>query len=377
MKKLLLSAIILLGLKAHSQSITELYNNREYKAIVKHEKDGDKLTADELYMIGYAFFQLENDEKSVEFYDKAIAKGLDTPGLHFYKGLSLRYMGRLDNALKEIEIALKAEPQNQEYMNEKGMVYYDKKDLDKALEVFEAAKALPPTFPEPFFWAARIYDEKGQFDKALDGYYEASRNLDPNESSYYLSALMGIGRLEYMHKKNYTNSTKAYLAAMKIDPENYDLHSKLIMNLNAAKMYSKADSVFEVVRKAFEQGKLPKEDMEIKTMAVADFQWNGQTAQVRRSFVEPKETLDISYKVFLLNKEGDKVVRRFMVEKTTQLGEDSAKHLLCEKDKESGDHITYPYGWNTDKIPLESLIEGVTLVLDKKMKQGASSNFGK
>src|ERR1043165_5881148 len=100
MKKLLLSAIILLGLKAHSQSITELYNNREYKAIVKHEKDGDKLTADELYMIGYAFFQLENDEKSVEFYDKAIAKGLDTPGLHFYKGLSLRYMGRLDNALK-------------------------------------------------------------------------------------------------------------------------------------------------------------------------------------------------------------------------------------------------------------------------------------
>ncbi|MFL5763226.1 MAG: tetratricopeptide repeat protein [Bacteroidia bacterium] len=376
MKKILLLILISRSLAVHSQTVADLYEKRDYKELVKYEKKAAKLTGEELYMVGYAFFQMEEDEKAISFYDKAIAKGLDSAGVHFYKGLSLRYLKKYDEAMKEVEIALKAEPQNQEYMNEKGVIYYEEKDLDHALEVFEAAKALPPTYPEPFFWAARIYDEKGMFSKALDGYYEASRNLDPESSSYYLSSLMAIGRLEYSEKKNYVNSMKAYLAALKLDPENYEIHSWLMRDLNAAKMYAKADSIFEFVRKVYENGKLPEEDMKIGTIAIADFEWNGQMAQVRRSFKEPKETLDVSYKVFLLDKAGENVVRRFLVEKTTPLSEHDAKHLLCENDKEHNTHITYPYGWETDTIPLESLIKGVVMVLDGKMKQGASSTPG-
>ena len=139
----------------------------------------------------------------------------------------------------------------------------------------------------------------------------------------------------------------------------------------------KADSIFDLVKIAFEKGKLPKEDMEIKTIAIAQFEWNGQTTTIRKSLIDPKESLDISYKVFLLNKEGDKVERRFVIEKTIQLEKDGAKHLLCEQDKKTGDHITYPYGWSTDNIPLDDLEKAVKLVLDGKMKYSAKSNFGK
>ena len=64
-----------------------------------------------------------------------------------------------------------------------------------------------------------------------------------------------------------------------------------------------------------------------------------------------------------------------MVEKTIKLP-DGPKHLLCEKDKKTSVHITYPYGWKTDAIPLDDLKKAIGLVLDGKMEKGASSNFG-
>lgn len=359
---------------SYGQTVTELYNNKDYQSLIKYEKKSDKLTPDELYMIGFAFFQLENDNKAIEFYDKAITKGLDNGAVHFYKGLSLRYLKKYEEALKEIEFSLKKEPTNQEYMNEKGMVFYSQSQYAKALEIFEQAKKLPNTFPEPYYWVARIYHEKQEFDKALKAYYDAIKYI-PIMNSNYLTCLTSIGQLEYTFTKDFKKSAKAYSDAILLDKENYELYYKLIKSYNAEKEYEKADSVFSIVKIAFEKGKLPKEDMEIKTIGIAQFEWNGQRATIIKSLIDPIETLDISYKVFLLNKEGDKVERRFVVEKTIQIEKDGAKHLLCEQDKKTGGHITYPYGWKTDKIPLDDLQRAVILVLDKKIKQGASSKF--
>ncbi len=50
--------------------------------------------------------------------------------------------------------------------------------------------------------------------------------------------------------------------------------------------------------------------------------------------------------------------------------------MLCEKDKKTGEHITYLYGWETDAMPLDDLKKAVGLVLDGKMKKGASSRVG-
>ena len=368
--------IFLIYSLSYGQSVTELYNNKNYQELVKHEKKADKLSPDELYMVGFAFFQLENDNKAIEFYDKAIAKGLDDGSIHFYKGLSLCYQKKYDEALKEIDISLMKEPNNQEFMNQKGQIYRYQGQEDKALDFFEQATKLPNTYGEPYFWVAYIYHGKKDFKKALTLYYVALDSV-PQKNSYYQTTLESIGQLEYTYTKDYLKSAKAYSQAIQLDKDNYELYYKLMKSYNAAKEYVKADSIFGLVKIAFEKGKLPKEDMEIKTIAIAQFEWNGQTATIRKSLIDPKESLDISYKVFLLNKEGDKVERRFVVEKTIQLEKDGAKHLLCEQDKKTGDHITYPYGWSTDNIPLDDLEKAVKLVLDGKMKYGAKSNFGK
>ncbi len=376
MKTLLtLLFVLLISSNVQSQTVSELYNESKYSELIALEPKSDKFTGEEMYMIGFAFFQLENDKKAIECYDKAMKRGYTVAAVYFYKGLSLCFMKEYKDALKELETAIKMEPSNQEYLNQKALVFLYQKKEDEALKIFEQATKLPNTYGEPFYWVAYIYHGKGEYQKALDLYYIAADSV-PETNSYLLSSLESIGQLEYTFTFNYSKSAKAYEKAIQYNPSNYEYYYKLMKSLNAAKDYAKADSVFMMVKKSFEDGKLPSEDMEIKTVAIAQFEWNGQSAVIRRSLVDPKDVLDISYKVFLINKEGDAIERRFVVEKTIQLEEGGPKHLLCEQDKKTGSHITYPYGWSTDTIPIDDLEKAVRLVLDGKMQMGASSNTG-
>lgn len=357
----------------NAQTITELYRNKDFQGLIKFENQAEKLSGDELYMIGYAFFRLELDDKAIAFYDLAIRKGSDDGGVHFYKGLSLYYLKKYEEALHEVDVALAKEPSNQEYMNQKGLIYNEMGQEDKALSYFLEATKLPNTFGEPFYWVANYYHGKKEFKKALSLYYAALDKI-PKENSHYIMTLQYIGRLEYSFTKNYLNAVNAYLQAIQLQPKNYELYSKLIKAYNGAKAYSKADSLFEKVKIAYRQNELSEDDMAMKSISIDESEWKGQTLVVYKQLVEPKESLDIFYKIYLLTKSDNKIARTFMVEQTIQLP-DGAKYLLCERNKETGSHITYPYGWKTDDIQLDDLKESVKLVLDEKMPQGASSSF--
>lgn len=375
MKKLAIFILaVLLYSCSYGQTVTELFDNKDYQELAKFESKADKLTADELYMVGFAFFQLEDDNKAIEFYDKAIGKGLDNGSVYYYKGVSFYYLKKYDEALIQTDKALQKEPTNQEFMNQKGQIYRLQGQEDKALEIFIEATKLPNTYGEPFFWVAYIYHGKQDFKKALDLYYVALEKV-PQTNSYYLSTLQSIGQLEFTYTKDYKKSADAYAQVVALNPKDYEYYPKLIKSYNAAKEYAKADSIFGLMKMAYERKELSEDDMKFKIVAIDEYEWNGQKLTVWKYLVDPKESLDLSYKVYLLTKAGDKVERVFMVEQTIQLP-GGPKHLLCEKDKKTGDHITYLYGWETDAIPLDDLKKAVGLVLDGKMKKGASSSAG-
>lgn len=377
MKQLLVILLFAFGHSvAYGQTTLQLFQRKDFSSLVKLENRIDKLTAEELYMVGFAFFRLENDEKAINFYDRAIAKGLNIGKVHFYKGVSLKFQKKYSEARSAVDVALKIEPNNPEFMNEKGQIYYTEERYDEAMAVFEQAKQLPNTYPETYYWIARINHLQKSFDKALPAYYEAAARL-PKQNDNYLNALNYVGLLEFTVTKNYAKSAVAYTKSIAADQNNYELYYKLMKSYNAGKQYARADSVFAVVKLAFERGLLPKEDQEIKFIAIAQFEWNGRVAVIQKSLVAPTEVLAISYKVFLLDAAGNKVERRFVVEKTMEIEKGGAKHLLCEQDKKMGSHITYPYGWSTDNIPLEDLQKAVVLVLDGKLGQAASSKVSR
>jgi len=373
-KIIIFNLTILLYSCSFGQTSTELYNSKNYQELVKLEKKADILTPDELYMVGFAFFQLENDAKAIQFYDKAINKGLDSAYVHYQKGLSLRYSKHFEEAITEFNIAIKKQPTNQMFMSEKGFVYYYSGQFDKALLVFLEAQKLPNEIQAPFYMVPHIYQHNMEFDKALKGFYEGLNHIS-KDNECYISTLTDIGKLEFTVTKDFSKSAKAYLQAINLAPKNYELYPKLIKAYNAEKEYSKADSVFSLMKIAYKNKELSEEEMKYKNIPIDEYDWNGQKVTVYKYLEDPKESLDISYNVYLLTKAGDKIERTFMVEKTIRLP-DGVKHLLCEKDKKSGSHITYPYGWHTDTISLEDIKKAMGLVLDGKMKQAASSNFG-
>jgi len=374
-KTLLLSLIIFLCKFTFGQTILELYNSNNYSELIKFEKKLNELTPQEIYIVGFAFFQLENDAKAIEMYDKAIGKGLDSAYIHYDKALALRYSKQIDASIIEFDIALKKDPQNQMYMSEKAFAYYYSGQLDKALVIFKEAQKLPNDFQAPFYMVPHIYHVQQDFDNALKEFYGALNHISI-DNKYYLPTLIDIGKLEFSHTKDFNKAAKAYSQAIQIEPKNYELYPKLIKAYNASKEYSKADSIFDLMKIAFKNNELAEEEMEYKNIAIDEYEWNNHKLIVYKYLVDPKEMLDISYKVYLLSQDGEKVERTFMVEKTIELPPDNAKHLLCEKGKEKGSHITYPYGWKTDNIPLEELKKAIGYVLDKKMKKGASSELG-
>jgi len=317
---------------SYGQSVTELVKEKNYREVVKLEPKAAELAAEELYLMGYSFFRLENDKKAIEFYDKAIAKGLDNAQVHFFKGLSFYYQKQYDEALKEVDIALNKEPDNQEYMNQKGLIYKYQGKEDQALTYFIKATELPNTYGEPFYWVASIYQEKQHFKKALEAYYIALDKV-PKENSQYIKTLQNIGQLEYSFSKNYKKSAQAYEQAISREKDHYDNYPKLMKAYNGAKDFDKADSVFKVMKVAYADKKLPEDNMKFGNAATYESEWKGQKLIVYKAFAEPKEMLDVSYKIYLLDKAGDKIERVFMVEQTLQMEADDVKHLLCERDK--------------------------------------------
>lgn len=87
------------------QTVEELFEKKNFEELVKLHNKPD-LTSKQLYIVGLAFYRLSNDKKAIELYDKAMVKGLNNGTVHFYKGLSLRYLNQYDDAMKEIDIAI-------------------------------------------------------------------------------------------------------------------------------------------------------------------------------------------------------------------------------------------------------------------------------
>jgi tetratricopeptide (TPR) repeat protein len=352
----------------YGQSVAALYDHKEYEALTKLEDKANTLTGEELYLVGFAFFQMENDNKAVSFYDKAIAKGFDNAPTHFYKGVALTFLRKYKEALTEVDIALKKEPNNQEYMNQKGLIYKYQGNEDKALDYFEEATRFPNTFGEPFFWVAYIYHGKQNYEKALKLYYVAAAKV-PKQNTYYVNTLLCIGQLEYTFTQNYQKSAKAYAEAIALRPKDYDNYPKLIKAYNAAKEYAKADAVFDLLKTAYKNNELSKELTKSKTVAVDEFVWNKQRLMVYKSLEDPKEVLDVSYTINLLTQAGDKVARKFTVEKTIQVA-NGFRHLFCEVKEDA--HFTYPCGWKTDAIALEDVKKAITQVLEGSLQKSAT-----
>ena len=87
-------------------------------------------------------------------------------GHHWYAEW-LQYMGRTDEAIRQISIAVDLDPVSQAIVKDQGMIYYYGRQYDIAIEKANTSKALDPEFIQVHRLLSLCYQAKGMFDEAI------------------------------------------------------------------------------------------------------------------------------------------------------------------------------------------------------------------
>ena len=235
-------------------------------------------------------------------YDKAIEKGLEEDFIYLYKGLSLRYNQQNEEAIEHFKIAIEKNPKGQTNHTELGNSYYFKEAYEEALIHFKNARALPYELGDPYLKLPNIYHIQENFEKALEE-YRISAELIHKEDPIYPELFKEIGLLEYTVFKNYDKSIAAYQKVIALNPTDYDFYPKLIKSYYAKEDFTKGDSLFNILKREFENGNLSEDFTKFGTVPIAEFKWNDQNIAVYKNLETPKKALDLMYKIYLISKD--------------------------------------------------------------------------
>ncbi|WP_294327938.1 hypothetical protein [uncultured Chryseobacterium sp.] len=330
MKHFYISVLLFCSSIVFSQKVEKLFNEEKYKEIIALENESVNFTGEELYQLGFAFFREENDDKAIEYYDKALNKGYTKPHIFFYRGLSEMYMKKYNEALKDIDKAISEAPLA-EFYYEKIRIYKINKDT--------------------------VSEEK-TFLEAL--------SKSEQKDDWYKKIIGIAGNYYYVEKKDYTKSEKIYKDGIAEFPKEYSFYTKLIKTLNAANKFSEANLYFDKMKVFYENKELPEDDMKFKNLSVDEFAWKNQFVNVHRYFEKPKEMLDALYVLYLIDEKGEKVERKFKIEKTLQIEKKDPEFVICEEINDG--HRTFPIGFKSDSFTLSSLRSEIIRILNKEIK---------
>ncbi|MDD5362607.1 MAG: tetratricopeptide repeat protein [Ignavibacteria bacterium] len=164
---------------------------------------------------------LENYRTALK-YDKA-------PGIYFAIANVNLKNGKLQDALLEINNALKISPDNIDYKTLKANIYYGTGKIDMAVELYENILASEPENVFILYSLARSYQELKSPDKAIVIYEKLT---DVYGFDYdVLKRMFDI----YLSKQNYPKCAETLTYLIKLDPYNTSLM------LDLASMYTRLD----------------------------------------------------------------------------------------------------------------------------------------
>ena len=171
-----------------------------------------------LYVLGIAAGKSARPDLEQRAFAALAENGQDSPELHLLLGKAHINRQEYDEAIKELDLAARANPKLPFVHFNLGIAYYRKQDLARAREEFLNDAAIEPDL-------AYNYDQLGLVNSQLGNNQEAERNLrqalrlDPSlSSSHYQLAQV------YQRQGKYVQALAEIDAAAKLDPGNSSIH---------------------------------------------------------------------------------------------------------------------------------------------------------
>ncbi len=162
--------------------------------------------------LGYMYEQAGRLDEAERELRIALKLDPEDESAHHNLGSVCDKKGRLEEAIQEYRTALKRDPKMVGTHHNLGLVYGKQGKIDEAMAEFRTALQLDPDFPKSHFNLGFCYQNQGQLDKAI-AEYKIALSLDPDDvkSHFYLGTAYHVkGELE--------KAVKEYETAVKLDP---------------------------------------------------------------------------------------------------------------------------------------------------------------
>ena len=153
--------------------------------------------------------------------ERALAVTDDNWVMHSNYGATLLELGRVDEAVAQFRLVLRAQPDHADANNNLGTVLLDRGELQRAEERFRRAVARDPRHARAHANLAKTYALREQHARAVP-HYLASLEVEPFEAPVHANlgvSLRQVGRIE--------EAIAAYREALRIDPSLAPVHHNL------------------------------------------------------------------------------------------------------------------------------------------------------
>ena len=352
-----------------AREMAKLYVDGKYVDIIhlRTRIENRDLTADECFFVGLAYFNLQEDEAALTFFEIASRLRHDDPDIQFHKALCLMYLTRHEEALETINKAVSIDAESPIYQTTKADIFYNLNQLDSALVFYKKAIAQPECEPRSYMMSAQIFEIKNKIPEAIEAYYLAKDNIDKTDAAYQ-NCLYNLGTLLY-HQKLYNSAVSILWELLDIAPTDFEGTAKMIQVYYAKKDYEKGNDLKQKLYHAFENKELPAQLQD--AFCFDQFMWQERKVMVFENYEEDRSAgLFYKHIFYVLDSIGN-------VDYTVQTEQSNAV-LLADKayvlgmDK-NGKHATFSNYLFEENFHYDSLKTAVINILNGTVQPQTSS----
>jgi tetratricopeptide (TPR) repeat protein len=146
------------------------------------EKSAFQLQESEaLFTDGMKFFMMEDYEKAIAPYEKALEITPDNAGILFSLSNTYLRLKNEDKAVEYAEKAVKQDGENLDYQELLADIYMRKKDFVAAAKVYQSLTQKAPTNPSYFLEQSAIHIFNNKYEDAIKSYNQAEKILGVSE----------------------------------------------------------------------------------------------------------------------------------------------------------------------------------------------------
>lgn len=191
------------------------------------------------YFVDGKISELKEDYKFALEYYKTALKYENSPAIYFAVSRVNALMGRFQDALIDINNALKISPDKSEYLEQKARIYYASGKLDQAAMLYEKLITINPDNPNVLYSLARIYQDKKLPSKAVEMYEKIT-----DVYGFDIDVLRRMYEIYYNYKE-YENCARVLEYMLKIDPYNIQLLLELASFYDRLNKHEESRDIYE------------------------------------------------------------------------------------------------------------------------------------